>query len=340
MAAGFGASTGGGVDQDGFLDAGELGQQFPDGEVEAGVCCLPAHEVSELQGEDAAVDDTTRTLPKIELARKVGLDRLVRDAPSDFVRNDPVAGHIFALTETAIYGRRIGTDGLREELRRLYDRLHPVVTAFRTDEVTRTYCATGSAPTSSAPAWSPSPNCSATPTWTPSESAPCPPTPTSMPPSPSSPSTADCSAARRPRGGCPHVRRREATDRQRPSAAAFRIARRGLDHLKPSRGQHEWAQIAAQFMAGPTRRPARGAVARHPPRRRPPTPGRHAGTPGRAHRVGLERLPQRAGCGAGTRGPARAAPDRAGPVGTVSWPPIKPRVAARSRRMGIEECSA
>ena len=52
-AACFGPSAGRGVDQDGFLDSGELVEQLPDGEVQAGVFYVAAHEVGDLQGEDA-----------------------------------------------------------------------------------------------------------------------------------------------------------------------------------------------------------------------------------------------------------------------------------------------
>src|SRR2546430_16854470 len=56
LVAGFGATAGGGGDQHGFLDAGQLGEQFPHGRVQAGVGWLAAHEVGEVQGEDAGVD--------------------------------------------------------------------------------------------------------------------------------------------------------------------------------------------------------------------------------------------------------------------------------------------
>jgi hypothetical protein len=62
------------------------------------------------------------------------LDRFQRDAESDPVRSDPVAGHVFAVLEAAVYGRRIDAVGLDEELRRLSGRLHPVVIPFRTEE--------------------------------------------------------------------------------------------------------------------------------------------------------------------------------------------------------------
>ena len=52
-AAGFGAATGGRIDQDGFLDLAELFEQLADGEVQAGVVGLTAYEVGDLQGEDA-----------------------------------------------------------------------------------------------------------------------------------------------------------------------------------------------------------------------------------------------------------------------------------------------
>ena len=52
-AAGFGAATGGRIDQDGFLDLAELFEQLADAEVQAGVVGLTAHEVGDLQGEDA-----------------------------------------------------------------------------------------------------------------------------------------------------------------------------------------------------------------------------------------------------------------------------------------------
>src|SRR5262249_59004304 len=46
-----------------------------------------------------------------------------------------------------------------------------------------------------------------------------------------------------------------------------------------------------------------------------------------AHRVGLERLPRRAGSGPGTGGPVRAAPGRPGPVGAVTCGSITRRAS-------------
>ena len=52
-AAGFGPAAGGGVDQDGFLDGGELAEQFPDRQVQPGLAGAVAHQVGELQGQHA-----------------------------------------------------------------------------------------------------------------------------------------------------------------------------------------------------------------------------------------------------------------------------------------------
>jgi len=52
-APGFGSAAGGGVDQHGFLDPGELVQELADGVVFPGVVGFAAHEVGDLQGEDA-----------------------------------------------------------------------------------------------------------------------------------------------------------------------------------------------------------------------------------------------------------------------------------------------
>src|ERR1019366_5203283 len=50
------AFVSGGVEQDGLLDPGEVGQEFPDAEVEAAVVGLSAHEVGDGQGHDAVED--------------------------------------------------------------------------------------------------------------------------------------------------------------------------------------------------------------------------------------------------------------------------------------------
>jgi Domain of unknown function (DUF4158) len=52
-AAGLGSASGGGVDQHGFADAFELVQQLAHGQVQPGVFGLQAHQVRDLQGEDA-----------------------------------------------------------------------------------------------------------------------------------------------------------------------------------------------------------------------------------------------------------------------------------------------
>ena len=52
-AAGFGSSAGGGVDQHGFPDAAEGVEEGFDAQVVAGAVGFEAHEVGELQGEDA-----------------------------------------------------------------------------------------------------------------------------------------------------------------------------------------------------------------------------------------------------------------------------------------------
>ena len=52
-AAGFGASAGGGVDQQGFLDSAEGVQEGFDGQVVAGAVGLEAQQVGQLQGQHA-----------------------------------------------------------------------------------------------------------------------------------------------------------------------------------------------------------------------------------------------------------------------------------------------
>ena len=47
--AGFGSASGGGVDQDGCFDSGEVFKKFPDGEVQSGVFGFAAHQVGDLQ---------------------------------------------------------------------------------------------------------------------------------------------------------------------------------------------------------------------------------------------------------------------------------------------------
>ena len=46
----------GGVEQDGFLDAGQVSQEFADAEVQAALVGLSAHEVGDGQGQDAVED--------------------------------------------------------------------------------------------------------------------------------------------------------------------------------------------------------------------------------------------------------------------------------------------
>ena len=46
----------GGVEQDGFFDAAQGGQEFADAEVEAGLVGLSSHEVGDGEGEDAVED--------------------------------------------------------------------------------------------------------------------------------------------------------------------------------------------------------------------------------------------------------------------------------------------
>ena len=53
---GAGAALGAGVEEHGFLDAGEGGEEFADAEVEAVVVGFPAHEVGDGQGQDAVED--------------------------------------------------------------------------------------------------------------------------------------------------------------------------------------------------------------------------------------------------------------------------------------------
>jgi len=55
-AAGAGASAGGGVEQQGFLDASEVGEQFAGAEGHAGVGGFAAHEVDDGEGGDAVGD--------------------------------------------------------------------------------------------------------------------------------------------------------------------------------------------------------------------------------------------------------------------------------------------
>src|SRR5674476_368070 len=50
------AFVAGGVEQDGFLDAGEVGQELADAEVQSGLVGLSAHEVGDGQGQDAVED--------------------------------------------------------------------------------------------------------------------------------------------------------------------------------------------------------------------------------------------------------------------------------------------
>ena len=46
----------GGVEQDGLLDAGELGEELADRQAEAGPAGPAAHEVGDLEGQDAGED--------------------------------------------------------------------------------------------------------------------------------------------------------------------------------------------------------------------------------------------------------------------------------------------
>jgi hypothetical protein len=48
-----GASSRGGIEEDGLADAGELAQQFADGHPQSGAGGAQAHEVGDLEGEDA-----------------------------------------------------------------------------------------------------------------------------------------------------------------------------------------------------------------------------------------------------------------------------------------------
>jgi hypothetical protein len=52
----LGRPAGGGVEQDGLADAGEPGEQFADGQAQAGLGGLAAHQVGDLQGQDAGED--------------------------------------------------------------------------------------------------------------------------------------------------------------------------------------------------------------------------------------------------------------------------------------------
>ena len=52
-ASGLGASSGGGVDQYGLADGGELGEQDADRQAWAGALGFTAHQVGDLQGEYA-----------------------------------------------------------------------------------------------------------------------------------------------------------------------------------------------------------------------------------------------------------------------------------------------
>lgn len=55
-ASGSGAASGGGVEEHGFLDPGQGGEQLSHGEVEPGLLGLADHEPGDLQGEDAVED--------------------------------------------------------------------------------------------------------------------------------------------------------------------------------------------------------------------------------------------------------------------------------------------
>ena len=52
--AGFGPAAFGGIDQDGLADAGELGQELADSDVQPGALGLQAQQVRDLQGQDAS----------------------------------------------------------------------------------------------------------------------------------------------------------------------------------------------------------------------------------------------------------------------------------------------
>ena len=51
--AGFGSSSGGGVDQQGLLDAGQGVEQLADAHGQSGLVGVAAHEVGDLQGQYA-----------------------------------------------------------------------------------------------------------------------------------------------------------------------------------------------------------------------------------------------------------------------------------------------
>lgn len=54
--AGFGAASGAGVDQDGFLDAGQLCEEFTNAEGESVAGGVAAHQVGDHQRQDAVED--------------------------------------------------------------------------------------------------------------------------------------------------------------------------------------------------------------------------------------------------------------------------------------------
>ena len=53
---GAGAALSAGIEEHGFLDAGEAGEELTDAEVDAGLVGLPAHQVGDGQGQDAVED--------------------------------------------------------------------------------------------------------------------------------------------------------------------------------------------------------------------------------------------------------------------------------------------
>ena len=56
MRRAFGASSGAGVDQDGFCDAGEVAEELANGQVQSGLAGPQPHQAGDLQGEDAGED--------------------------------------------------------------------------------------------------------------------------------------------------------------------------------------------------------------------------------------------------------------------------------------------
>lgn len=59
-ATGSGSSAGGGVDQDGLLDAGQGGAQFADGQVRAVLVGVAAYQVGQPQGQHVASTQANR----------------------------------------------------------------------------------------------------------------------------------------------------------------------------------------------------------------------------------------------------------------------------------------